>query len=88
MIQIYFDFVKQHYNDCEIDQLVMFYNCELQQKNCERWDHHELIELSYHIFGRRQREKTENKASWYNASSTVDGSNHLLFENMFVAASF
>ena len=35
-IQIYLDFVKQHYNDCEIDQLVMFYNCELQKKNCER----------------------------------------------------
>ena len=27
-IQIYLDFVKQHYNDCKIDQLVMFYNCE------------------------------------------------------------
>ena len=30
-IQIYLDFVK-HYNDCESDQLVMFYNCELQKK--------------------------------------------------------
>ena len=44
--------------------------------------------VAYHIFGRRQREKTENKASWCNASSSVDGSSHLLFENMFVAVSF
>ena len=45
-IQIYLDFVK-HYNDCEIDQLVMFYNCELQKK-IVRDDYHELIEfLSY-----------------------------------------
>ena len=46
-IQIYLDFVKQHYTDCEIDQLVMFYNCELQKK-IVRYDYHELIEfLSY-----------------------------------------
>ena len=31
-IQIYLDFVKQHYNDCEIDQLVMFYNCDCKKR--------------------------------------------------------
>ena len=36
--------MKQHYNDCEIDQLVMFYNCELQKK-IVRDDYCELIEL-------------------------------------------
>ena len=44
-IQIYLDFVKQHYNDCEINQLVMFYNCELQKKIVID-DYHEQIELS------------------------------------------
>ena len=44
-IQIFLDFVKQHYNEREIDQLVMFYNCELQ-KRIVRDDYRELIELS------------------------------------------
>ena len=43
-IQIYLYFVKQHYNDCEIDQLVMLYNCELQKKSV-RDDYCKLIEL-------------------------------------------
>ena len=48
-IKIYLDFVK-HYNDCEIDQLVMFYNCELQKK-IVRDDYRELIELSIIFLG-------------------------------------
>ena len=72
-IQIYLAFVKQHYNDCEIDQLVMFYNCELQKK-IVRDDYRELIELSIIFLERRQREQNETKASWCNASSAVDGS--------------
>ena len=54
-IQLYLDFVKQHYNDCEIDQLVMFYNCELQKK-IVRDDYCELIELPI-IFLRGGKEK-------------------------------
>ena len=49
-VQIYLDFVKQYYNDCEIDQLVMFYNCQLQKK-IVRDDYHELIELSIIFLG-------------------------------------
>ena len=37
--------MKQHYNNCEIDELVMFYNSELQKK-IVRDDYRELIELS------------------------------------------
>ena len=50
-IQIYLDFVKQHYNDCEIDKLVMFYDCELQKKKIVRDDYRELIELSIIFLG-------------------------------------
>ena len=42
--------MKQHYNDCEIDQLVMFCNCELQKK-IVRDDYHELIKLSIIFLG-------------------------------------
>ena len=55
-IQIYLDFVKQHYNDCEIDQLVMFYNCELQ-KTIVRDDYRELIELSIIFWGGDKEKK-------------------------------
>ena len=55
-IQIYFDFVKLHYNDCEIDQLVMFYNCELQKK-IVRDDYRELIELSIIFLGGDKEKK-------------------------------
>ena len=52
---IYLDFVK-HYNDCEIDQLVMFYNCELQKK-IVRDDYRELIELSIIFLGGDKEKK-------------------------------
>ena len=55
-LQIYLDFVKQHYNDCEIDQLVMFYNCELQ-KNIVRDDYRALIELSIIFWEETKRKK-------------------------------
>ena len=48
---MYLDFVRQQYNDCEIDQLVMFYNCELQKKKIVRDDYRELIELSIIFLG-------------------------------------
>ena len=49
-------FVKQHYNDCEIDQLVMFYNGELQKK-IVRDDYRELIELSIIFLGGDKEKK-------------------------------
>ena len=55
-VQIYLNFVKQHYNDCEIDQLVMFYNCELQKK-IVRDDYRELIELSIIFLGGDKEKK-------------------------------
>ena len=48
--------MKQHNNDCEIDQLVIFYNCELQKK-IVRDDHHELIELSIIFLGGDEEKK-------------------------------
>ena len=48
--------MKQHYNDCEIDQLVMFYNCELQKK-IVRDDYRELIELSIIFLGGDKEKK-------------------------------
>ena len=55
-IQMYLYFVKHHYNDCEIDQLVMFYTCELQKK-IVRDDYHELIELSIIFLGGDEEKK-------------------------------
>ena len=63
----------------------MFYNCE-QQKKIVRDDYRELIELSIIFLGGDKEKKTKNKASWCNASSAVDGSSHLLFENMFACS--
>ena len=40
----------KHYDDCEIDQLIMFYYCELQKMNV-RDDYHELIEFSIRFLG-------------------------------------
>ena len=48
--------MKQHYNDCEIDQLVMLYNYELQKK-IVRDDYHELIELSVIFLGGDKEKK-------------------------------
>ena len=48
--------MKQHYNYCEIDQLVMFYKCELQKKYA-RDDYRELIELSIIFLGRDKEKK-------------------------------
>ena len=48
--------MKQHYNDCEIDQLVMFYKCELQKK-IVRDDYRELVELSVIFLGGDKEKK-------------------------------
>ena len=48
--------MKKHYNDCEIYQLVMFYNCELQ-KEIVRDDYRALIELSIIYFGGDKEKK-------------------------------
>ena len=61
-IQIYLNFVKQHCNDCEIDQLVMFYNCELQKK-IVRDDYRELIELSIIFLGGDKEKKLKIRPS-------------------------
>ena len=48
--------MKQHCNNGGIDQLVMFYNCELQ-KNIVRDDYILLIELSIIFLGRDKGKK-------------------------------
>ena len=49
-LQIYLDYVKQHYNDCEIDQLVMFYitNCKKRLRDCGKC--HMAYSLIFYIF--------------------------------------
>ena len=53
-----------------------------------RDDYRQLIELSIIFLGGDKEKKRKITAFWYNASSAVDGSSHLVFENMFAAVSF
>lgn len=62
--------VTQHFSKVTIDELLTFYNQELQKSI--RYDFWELIKLSI-IFLGGDNEKRLNKTSWSNASRQVDG---------------